>query len=134
MTPLRLIGGHIVLPLLNVQPPAPFYSTQRLVQLSQANAKLSSESTSARARVIDAEEAVEKAGHDAQVTRGSTYVQRRLRRLPLPRLFQGESVACRLDGMEVLEGLQDVDDAPHMARVGCWAFRCTPRPETKNSA
>ncbi|CAM9457672.1 unnamed protein product [Ectocarpus fasciculatus] len=41
-------------------------SAQRLVQLSQANAKLSSESTSARARVIDAEEAVEKAGHDAQ--------------------------------------------------------------------
>ncbi|CAM9213244.1 unnamed protein product [Ectocarpus sp. 13 AM-2016] len=41
-------------------------SAQRLVQLSQANAKLSSESTSARARVIDAEEAVEKAEHDAQ--------------------------------------------------------------------
>ncbi|CAM9553669.1 unnamed protein product, partial [Ectocarpus sp. 12 AP-2014] len=41
-------------------------SAQRLVQLSQANAKLSSESTSARARVIDAEEAVQKAGHDAQ--------------------------------------------------------------------
>ncbi|CBN77783.1 hypothetical protein Esi_0069_0048 [Ectocarpus siliculosus] len=41
-------------------------SAQRLVQLSQANAKLSSESTSARARVIDAEEAVEKAGQDAQ--------------------------------------------------------------------
>ncbi|CAM9704192.1 unnamed protein product [Ectocarpus sp. 4 AP-2014] len=43
-------------------------NAQRLVQLSQANAKLSSESTSARARVIDAEEAVEKAGHDAQET------------------------------------------------------------------
>ncbi|CAM9239376.1 unnamed protein product [Ectocarpus sp. 12 AP-2014] len=41
-------------------------SAQRLVQLSQANAKLSSESTSARARVIDAEEAVEKAEHNAQ--------------------------------------------------------------------
>eukprot|EP00752_Nemacystus_decipiens_P003002 g2785.t1 len=41
-------------------------NAQRLVQLSQANAKLSSESTSARARVVGAEEATEKAAHDLE--------------------------------------------------------------------
>lgn len=40
------------------------------MQLSQANAKLSSESTSARARAVGAEEAAEKAGHDVQVWAG----------------------------------------------------------------
>lgn len=42
---------------------------QRLVQLSQANAKLSSESTSARAQLVGAEEASEKAKNDLEVGR-----------------------------------------------------------------
>lgn len=44
---------------------------QRLVQLSQANAKLSSEYAHSRARVSGAEEAAEKAGQDLQVRNGA---------------------------------------------------------------
>ncbi|CAM9470412.1 unnamed protein product, partial [Hapterophycus canaliculatus] len=41
-------------------------NAQRLVQLSQANAKLSSESANGRARISGAEDAAEKAGQDLQ--------------------------------------------------------------------
>lgn len=47
----------------------PPITMQRLVQLSQANAKLSSESTSARAQLVGAEEASEKAKQDLEVGR-----------------------------------------------------------------
>lgn len=41
------------------------------MQLSQANAKLSSEGASARARLVEMEDAAEKAGHDFEVERYS---------------------------------------------------------------
>lgn len=47
----------------------PSHTMQRLVQLSQANAKLSSESASARAQLVSTEEASEKARHDLEVSR-----------------------------------------------------------------
>lgn len=42
--------------------------TQRLVKLSQANAKLSTESTGAKARLVEAEEMVERRGEEVEVS------------------------------------------------------------------
>lgn len=44
-----------------------YTNTQRLVQLSQANAKLSSDGANSRVRLVDADEATEKLRHELEV-------------------------------------------------------------------
>lgn len=47
---------------------SPRCATQRIVELSQATAKLSSEGANTRARAADAEDTMEKIAHDLEVS------------------------------------------------------------------